>query len=87
VPRAAATEITATAPTTIPPIAPPDMCAEGLGSDVGGVVDAAGALETFGEAVEEAEVSEDVWVAAISVIGSKVQELADGLEELKEEYV
>jgi hypothetical protein len=38
----------------------------------------------LGEGVEEVEYSEVVWVAAISAIGSKVQDFSDGFAELNE---
>jgi hypothetical protein len=82
--------ITATAPTTMPPIAPPDIEADEPWVDVEeGAVDVS--LEPLGvvdgDELEVEVVLEDVCVAAINVAGSKVQELADGEAALKDEYV
>ncbi|RFU31164.1 hypothetical protein B7463_g5193, partial [Scytalidium lignicola] len=80
---------TATTPTIMPPIAPPerdeDECPVGV---EGGAYDVSlGVLVVVDGEVEVEVIVEEVCVAAISATGSKVQELADGVAELKDEYV
>lgn len=89
------------APITIPAIAPPDRGEDELDAEPeDGCNDVwLDALDTVEDVVidddsDEAKVEievvvvlEDVWVAAINFSGLKVQELANGAAELKDEYV
>lgn len=89
----------ATAPTTMPPIAPPDIDVDdpAVGGEDGVVEDSlelgvvADSLELVvvvdSDKPEVEVVFEDVRVAAINVAGSKTNELADGDAALNDEYV
>jgi hypothetical protein len=88
---AAARMTTATAPTTMPPIAPPDR-EFGGGSEeevdegaVDVVLDPTAVVDVGTPEVGDAV--DDVCVAAIKACGSKVQELAAGFAELRDENV